>query len=267
MKGYRLATCCELLLLLATQLLPACGFVVAPCRAASCCKNVARFAEVSDDGEFDPKKIFPVAEYEDFSLYPHRPLGMTIEESLSDSRFILVTKVVEGGNAGKAGLAVGDVLVGISGLFGELTNAVGLEVEKIKGFVGSRPEDEALLIKVARGTEAHELHEKAVIELCSIESSDKEIEQCVVEYLATDYNELDKMPNEVEECDVDNPDEDCLLDSMMDMWNDDLPPPPPPKEAMPEVNKPAAVKPWSSRSSPSGTYVRDPATGEMKNIG
>ena len=34
-------------------------------------------------------------------------------------------------------------------------------------------------------------------------------------------------------------------------------------EEQPVKKKPA---PWSSRSSPSGTFVRDPKTGEMRNI-
>jgi hypothetical protein len=35
-----------------------------------------------------------------------------------------------------------------------------------------------------------------------------------------------------------------------------------------DAEEPKSKKPlpWRSRSSPSGTYVRDPATGEMKNI-
>ena len=49
-----------------------------------------------------------------------RPLGCTVEESLdteSDPKVVFVSKVVEGGNAEKAGLRVGDVVVGVNGLF------------------------------------------------------------------------------------------------------------------------------------------------------
>jgi predicted metalloprotease with PDZ domain len=83
------------------------------------------------NGSYRPEILFPGAEIEKLTLLPHRPLGMTIEESLADSRFVLVTKVVDGGNANKAGIAVGDVLVGITGLFGDLTNVIGLEVESM----------------------------------------------------------------------------------------------------------------------------------------
>ena len=49
-----------------------------------------------------------------------RPLGCTVEESLdteSDPKVVFVSKIVEGGNADKAGIKVGDVVVGINGLF------------------------------------------------------------------------------------------------------------------------------------------------------
>jgi len=80
-------------------------------------------------------------------LLPHKPLGMTIEESLADDQFVLITRVVEGGFAEKAGLKVGDVLVGVTNLFAngygfdseekpsqeasELAPCIGLGVEKM----------------------------------------------------------------------------------------------------------------------------------------
>jgi hypothetical protein len=134
--------------------------------------------------------------------------------------------------------------------------------------VGSRPEDEPLEIQVARGTDAFDEHEKAVIELCSNNDvTDKEIEQCVVDYLSMDYNSLDAAPKE-EECDVDDPDAECLVNNLLGLWAADLPPPvPATNDAAPIQQPKKEVKPWSSRSSPSGTYVRDPVTGEMKNVG
>ena len=59
-----------------------------------------------------------------------------------------------------------------------------------------------------------------------------------------------------------------LVDNLQNIWASDLPMPKTtsgisdnPQDA--SVQK---VKPWSSRSSPSGTFVRDPVTGEMRNI-
>ena len=75
-----------------------------------------RLAESANDSEpegesFKVEDLLPEAEIEDFLLLPHRPLGMTVEESLADSRLVLVTKVVEGVNANQAGIEVGDVVV------------------------------------------------------------------------------------------------------------------------------------------------------------
>ena len=116
--------CCIALLVL---LAPVASFVIAPRPSA---RGSAHYV-VDGEPEFDPQKVLPEAEFESFQLLPHRPLGMTVEESLGDSRFVLVTKVVEGGNANQAGIQVGDVLVGVTGLFGDLTNVIGLEVNKM----------------------------------------------------------------------------------------------------------------------------------------
>ena len=135
--------------------------------------------------------------------------------------------------------------------------------------VASRPEQEALEIQVARGTNVMNEHEKAVIELCSSEGDyDAQIDQCIAEYVSTDFV---VGSGDEEECDPEE-DADCLVDNLFDMWAEDIPAPIPPIPLDDDVNNPEqaqqqAPKPWSSRSSPSGTYVRDPVTGEMKNIG
>jgi len=73
-----------------------------------------------------------------------------------------------------------------------------------------------------------------------------------------------------EECAMDDEESaDCMIDDMFNLWADELPPPPTTSGITDTSNgqtpggKP---KPWSARSSPSGTYVRDPKTGEMRNI-
>lgn len=51
-----------------------------------------------------------------------RPLGCTVEESLdteNDPNIVFISKLVEGGNAQTGGLEVGDVVVGVTGLFDE----------------------------------------------------------------------------------------------------------------------------------------------------
>ena len=73
----------------------------------------------------------PDYEIQNFELLPHRPLGCTVEESLADSQFVFVSRVSEGGYADQAGLKVGDTLLQVSGIFGELTPVVGIGVEKL----------------------------------------------------------------------------------------------------------------------------------------
>lgn len=143
------------------------------------------------------------------------------------------------------------------------------------------PHDETLVIQVVRGTDVLERHEKAVVDICSLsESGDSDVEDCVVKFLADGYYEdiggsssktVDKIQNSDVVTDVDLADDaDGLIDNMMNMWveEDDLPLPPSTSGITDGSNQQQnkKPKPWSSRSSPSGTYVRDPKTGEMRNI-
>lgn len=118
---------CILLWSLVSQ---AVGFVIAP--PSGYFRHEVLFAEETASSDtLNAKDVLAGAEMVDFVLKPHRPMGLTIEESLADNQLVLVTKVVAGGNAAKAGLQVGDVLVEITGLFGDLINIVGVEVDKM----------------------------------------------------------------------------------------------------------------------------------------
>ena len=65
-------------------------------------------------------------------LIEHVPLGCTVEESLNeDDNCLFVSKLTKEGNAEKAGLKVGDVVVGMTGLFGELTGTLESDVEQM----------------------------------------------------------------------------------------------------------------------------------------
>jgi hypothetical protein len=225
----------------------------------------------------EEQSLYPAAEMVTMEMTDHRPLGCTVEESLApqdenDSNRglqppVFVSKLVPGGFAEKAGLRVGDVIVAVTGLFGELEVVAGLGVDKIKSYVSSVPDDEPLTIKVARGTDVYEKHEEALVELCaSPQTSDKETDECVLDFLKSGYVIDDTDDEESDEiCDDDS---ECLIDNLQNVWASDLPMPKTtsgisdnPQDTT--VQKP---KPWSSRSSPSGTYVRDPVTGEMRNI-
>jgi hypothetical protein len=134
--------------------------------------------------------------------------------------------------------------------------------------VGSVPEEDPLRLQVARGTGVYERHESTVVDLCQTTSvSDKEVEECVVDFLKFGYDTAPEPINE-EECDIDD-EANCMLDGMMNLWADELPLPPTTSGISDQPageNVAKKPKPWSSRSSPSGTFVRDPVTGEMRNL-
>ena len=151
--------------------------------------------------------------------------------------------------------------------------------------VSAVPSDETLRIQVARGTDVFERHEKAVVDICSIsESSESDVEDCVVTFLTDGYYEdiggssdssssstATTTDDDDDDTDKTEADTDGLIDSMMNLWveEDDLPLPPTTSgitDSSNQQNTNKKPKPWSSRSSPSGTWVRDPKTGQMRNI-
>lgn len=137
-----------------------------------------------------------------------------------------------------------------------------------KKLVAACPDDVPLKVRLARGTDVMEEHEAAVVDLCSRpDKSDSQVEECVVDFLAAGYytdsgEEVESEPNES------NNNDKTMLDDMFNMWAEDLPSMPAQSAADLESNEnqPGKPKPWSSRSSPSGTFVRDPRTGKMINI-
>ncbi len=82
----------------------------------------------------DVLELYPSAELVMKEMMKHQPLGCTVEESMdtvNDPTIVFVSKVVEGGSADNAGIKVGDVLVGVTGLFGEMTPVLKSGVEKM----------------------------------------------------------------------------------------------------------------------------------------
>jgi predicted metalloprotease with PDZ domain len=72
-----------------------------------------------------PKEAFPTAQFYNFDMPEHRPLGCTIEETLDPTEeYVFVSKVVPGGFADQAGIQIGDVVVAVTGLFGDVTTIV-----------------------------------------------------------------------------------------------------------------------------------------------
>jgi hypothetical protein len=189
-----------------------------------------------------------------------------VEESLAHpkEKHVFCSKIVEGGFAHAAGLEVGDVLFAVSGIFGEPQSVVGLGIEQVRSLVTGREKRESLELRVARGTNVMELHETALVDLCmSPGVNEKEIEECLSTILSGSY-QIEEEEEPMSQCDDE---EECLLDDMFAMWEEDMPAPTKKSEPVEEeIQEEPVIPPWSSRSSPSGTYVRDPATGEMRNV-
>lgn len=64
---------------------------------------------------------------------PHAPLGCTIEETLAPQHapLVFLSAIRPGGPADLAGMQVGDVIVGVSNVFGELTDVAREGVERV----------------------------------------------------------------------------------------------------------------------------------------
>ena len=138
-----------------------------------------------------------------------------------------------------------------------------LPSRRSRSLVSGRPEESPLVVRVVRGSDVMERHTLALVELCIV-GDDAMTDECITSiYTADDDAGLyEDIPAPCEEDDG----TECMLDSMWNDWSEGLvPTAEEPVEEVPVVKK-KKVAPWSSRSSPSGTYVRDPKTGKLVNI-
>lgn len=98
--------------------------------------------ELSSEETFqadDDDLVLQGADLLEFALSPHRPLGCTVEESLvseidktkRNQHYVFVSKVTPGGFAEQAGLQVGDVVVGVSGIFGQLEDVQYSGIDRV----------------------------------------------------------------------------------------------------------------------------------------
>jgi len=207
----------------------------------------------------------------EFELKQHKPLGCTAEESLVEGKdgatHVFVSQVKAEGNASKAGIKEGDVILAVTGSFEDVMVVAGLGLEKVQPLIAGHPEDEPISIFVARGTNVQSEHDTALVDICTFnEGLDSQIEECIVGLNTYDYAFEEDEPT----IDCGDDDSECLIDQMYGSWGDEMSEFTEKADAddgateeQPAKKKPA---PWSSRSSPSGTFVRDPKTGEMRNI-
>ena len=231
-------------------------------------------SQVSNDSSLvDNADFLQDAEILEVSMPEHRPLGCTVEESLGHryGPLVFCSKVTPLGFADQAGIQPGDVFLGVSDMFGGIEDVTTTGLERVRALVSACPTAQPLLLRLARGTPVMLDHEEAVVDLCSNPGkADSEVDECVTDFLRAGYytEGQDAVPEEDTKDAPGEDDNDDLLDNMFNMWAEDLPAPPPLStddlgDSKDEQSKP---KPWSSRSSPSGTFVRDPRTGKMTNI-
>ena len=111
------------------------------------------------------------------------------------------------------------------------------------------PVEDPLTLQVVRGTNILERHESAIVDLCNFEGeNDNDVEDCVVDFIAGGYDLSVVEDDKVAECDSDDEDAECMIDSMYNMWADELPPPSTTSDSTDGINdESTAPKPWSSR--------------------
>lgn len=89
-------------------------------------------------------------------LKQHKPMGCTVEESLADRNILFVSSVVSGGNADTTGLRVGDVLSGMTGLFGTVESTQGMDlgtlyvsvVDFVESFFSELTQEDGVFISI-----------------------------------------------------------------------------------------------------------------------
>lgn len=214
----------------------------------------------------------------DLELSEHKPLGCTVEESLAPepdaSTPVFVAKVVEGGHAEKAGIEVGDVILGVSGVFDEVEDVSNADLDRVRSLVSGRHSNKPLTIRVIRGTDVISRHESHLVSLCTLPGeTDYALDDCITSLMKEgDLDEVMDGENIGMDMDCDEEGE-CMLDAMFAAWgleDDDASSASGASlekdDTKPQEAQKTNSRPWASRSSPSGTYVRDPVTGQMENI-
>ena len=111
-------------------------------------------------------------------------------------------------------------------------------------------------------------HRLALVELCIV-GDDADTADCITSIYSADILSSYEDSSAISICDEDDGTE-CMLDSMWNAWMEDLPSSVTEEgeddSGVQKKEEKKKVAPWSSRSSPSGTYVRDPKTGKLVNI-
>ncbi|CAM9808791.1 unnamed protein product [Ectocarpus fasciculatus] len=156
--------------------------------AAEKAKSMDAFRMSLDEDEDDEDDVEEEV-YEELIANMTKPLGITIEESTDKAQLVYLTSV--GDKAEAAGLQVGDVLTGVSAVFGDAVWSVkDKNIEEIRSLVRCRPEPYSL-IRVERGHVSLE-------ERCTPGFDEEDLSNC---WQLPD----DMIPGDGEECEL-NPD-------------------------------------------------------------
>lgn len=147
----------------------------------------------------------------------------------------------------------------------EVMDVTGLGLDKIRSLVGGRLKEDPLTIRIARGSDVLERHESALVDLCIL-GEDKKTVDCITAIHSQDRDMYYSDDDVILDCQDD--DTECMLDSIWDTWTEELPVEISDEETENDEPKEEKKKvaPWASRSSGSGTWVRDPKTGKLVNI-
>ncbi len=145
--------------------------------------------------------------------------------------------------------------------------------KKRRSLIAGRPESSNLIIKIIRNTSILEQHETALVDLCILPEGelysggrDKTIDKCIETMYKASYDMVDSDMGENNNM-CDDEDMECMLETISSLWSEDMIVDGNQSKENDENNKVEEVKksaPWSSRSSPSGTWVR--VNGTMVNI-
>jgi len=166
------------------------------------------------------------------------------------------------------------------------TCAVSCWPNPVSGLAHATDYDQNLVIKVARGTSMMERHEAALTKLCEIDSTaeDKQFDGYITSFLkgGMDDNVYDttNLSDETAASQCDAEDEECIMNVMCDLWGEECEvlgtnhitakEKEEKKQQQQQKKKEEAEKPakssYFSRSSPSGTFIRDPKTGKLENV-
>jgi len=157
----------------------------------------------------------------DFEMKEHKPLGCTVEESSAPEEDgfqpVFISKVKPDGNAEKYGLTIGDVIIGISGIFDELEDTTGAGLARVRTLVSGRYPDKSLHLRVIRGTDVMARHESHLVTLCTLPGgTDDDLDDCLDSIMRDES--VEDNTNEME-CDEEG---ECMLDAMFASWGGEM---------------------------------------------